>query len=78
MGHDPRVEHSATIVLCGCCCKPFSCAGRGLGFDDANFGDNFDLLAQVHPHPHTHTKACADCKPESLSAAPLAPCLWQP
>ena len=47
MGTDPRVARSATIIYCGFCCKPFSCAGRGLGFDDDNYGDNFDLLAQA-------------------------------
>ena len=47
MGTDPRVARSATIIFCGFCCKPFSCAGRNLGFEDERFGNNFALLAQA-------------------------------
>ena len=47
MGTDVRVARSATIIYCGFCCKPFSCAGKGLGFDDERYGDNFALLAQA-------------------------------
>ena len=47
MGTDERVARSATIIFCGFCCKPFSCAGKGRGFDDERFGNNFDLLAQA-------------------------------
>lgn len=47
MGTDPRVARSATIIYCGFCCKPFSCAGKGLGFDDERFGDNFELVTQA-------------------------------
>lgn len=45
MGTDQRVSRLATIIYCGFCCKPFSCAGKGLGFEDERFGNNFDLLA---------------------------------
>ena len=47
MGKDPRVSRSTDVIYCGFCCKPFSPAGNGLGFDDVHFGDNFDLLAKA-------------------------------
>ena len=45
MGHHPSVARQSDIIFCGFCCKPFSPAGKTLGFDDERFGDNLELLA---------------------------------
>ena len=47
MGTDARVARAATIIFCGFCCKPFSCAGLGKGFEDERWGDNFDLVVRA-------------------------------
>ena len=47
MGTDARVARAATIIFCGFCCKPFSCAGLGRGFEDERWGDNFDLVVRA-------------------------------
>ena len=47
MGRDLSVARAADIIFCGFHCKPFTPIGSMKGFDDEDYGDNFELLVKA-------------------------------
>ena len=47
MGRDVSVARAADIIFCGFHCKPFTPIGIMKGFDDEDYGDNFELLVKA-------------------------------